>query len=90
MLTYRSIGGLHGNSMPPESEELWQEGALIHSAFLVRDGVFNEAEMIRYLTEPGQYPDCKAAARVCHSSVLPDGSPRTISATFKLKSPHVL
>ncbi|WWC67417.1 uncharacterized protein I206_101325 [Kwoniella pini CBS 10737] len=60
---HNDIGGLHGNSMPPESEEIWQEGALIYSAFLVRDGVFNTEEIIRYLTEPGQYPDCLPAAR---------------------------
>ncbi|KAK4688184.1 5-oxoprolinase (ATP-hydrolyzing), partial [Tremellales sp. Uapishka_1] len=61
---HNDIGGLHGNSMPPESEELWQEGALIYSAFLVRDGVFNHEEITRYLTEPGQYPNVHPAARI--------------------------
>ncbi|KAK8844794.1 hypothetical protein IAR55_006644 [Kwoniella newhampshirensis] len=61
---HNDIGGLYGNSMPPESEEIWQEGALIYSAFLVRDGVFNHEEITRYLTEPGKYPDCKPAARI--------------------------
>jgi 5-oxoprolinase (ATP-hydrolysing) len=50
--------------MPPESEEIWQEGALIYSAFLVRDGVFDAEAITKYLTEPGTYPNCKPSARV--------------------------
>lgn len=64
----RSIGGLKGNSMPPESEEIWQEGALIYSAFLVRDGVFNTEEITKYLTDPGTYANCKPSARVSGTS----------------------
>jgi 5-oxoprolinase (ATP-hydrolysing) len=53
-LQYRiSIGGLGGNSMPPDSTEIWQEGAAIMSAKLVSNGEFNEKEMVDYLTGKG-------------------------------------
>lgn len=53
---HTDIGGLDGTSMPPNSTYLWQEGAVIKSFFLVRDGHFDEAGMREILTEPGKYP----------------------------------
>lgn len=53
---HTDIGGLDGTSMPPNSTYLWQEGALIESFFLVRDGHFDEEGMRKLLTEPGKYP----------------------------------
>ncbi|KAF7562070.1 hypothetical protein G7046_g2067 [Stylonectria norvegica] len=53
---HTDIGGLDGTSMPPNSTYLWQEGALIKSFFLVRDGHFDEEGIIDILTEPGKYP----------------------------------
>lgn len=36
--------------MSPDTTELWQEGALIHSEFLIRDGEFNLEAMEEYLS----------------------------------------
>jgi hypothetical protein len=36
--------------MSPDSTELWQEGALIHSDFLIRDGEFNLKAIEEYLS----------------------------------------
>lgn len=45
--------------MPPTSKALWEEGAIFHSFILVRDGIFNEEELIRIMIEePQQYPGC--------------------------------
>ncbi|TPX13720.1 uncharacterized protein E0L32_005923 [Thyridium curvatum] len=58
------IGGYMGNSMPPESTELWQEGAAIKSFFLVRDGKFDEEGIVALLLEPGKYPNCNGSRRL--------------------------
>ena len=57
------IGGLKGNSMPPESVELVQEGARIYSHRLVEDGRFDEEGIRAIFEEAGNYPDCLAARR---------------------------
>lgn len=36
--------------MSPDTTELWQEGALIHSEFLIRDGEFNLKAIEEYLS----------------------------------------
>ncbi|ORY61052.1 Hydantoinase B/oxoprolinase-domain-containing protein [Leucosporidium creatinivorum] len=59
-----SLAGLNGNSMPPDSVEIWQEGVSIMSHFLVRDGKFNEEEMIEMFEAAGRYPDCLASRRI--------------------------
>ncbi|KAL1875477.1 hypothetical protein Daus18300_003216 [Diaporthe australafricana] len=56
-----NIGGYRGNSMPPDSVELWQEGAAIKSFFLVRDGHFDEEGITAILLEPGNYPGCSGS-----------------------------
>ncbi|KAI1077448.1 Hydantoinase B/oxoprolinase-domain-containing protein [Whalleya microplaca] len=58
------IGGYRGNSMPPDSTELWQEGAAIKSFFLVRDNHFDEEGIVNILLEPGKYPNCSGSRRL--------------------------
>ncbi|KAK7959963.1 uncharacterized protein PG986_004817 [Apiospora aurea] len=58
------IGGYRGNSMPPDSTMLWQEGAAIKSFFLVRDSHFDEEGIVKILLEPGQHPNCSGSRRL--------------------------
>lgn len=45
--------------MPPNSTELWQEGAAIESFKMVKEGKFDEEGLIEELyVKPGQYPGC--------------------------------
>lgn len=45
--------------MPPTSKELWEEGAVFDSFFLVRNGIFNEKDLIRDIVEePQKFPGC--------------------------------
>lgn len=45
--------------MPPNSTELWQEGAAIESFKMVKAGVFDEEGLVDELyTKPGKYPGC--------------------------------
>ncbi|KAI1268420.1 hydantoinase [Xylariaceae sp. FL1019] len=56
---HADIGGILAGSMPPNSTELWQEGAAIESFKMVKEGVFDEEGLIDELyTKPGQYPGC--------------------------------
>lgn len=56
---HADIGGILAGSMPPNSTELWQEGAAIESFKLVKNGVFDEAGLIEELSvKPAQYPGC--------------------------------
>jgi len=56
---HADIGGILPGSMPPNSRELFQEGAAIKSEKLVSEGRFNEKRMIELLLdEPAQYPGC--------------------------------
>jgi 5-oxoprolinase (ATP-hydrolysing) len=56
---HADIGGILPGSMPPNSRELFQEGAAIKSEKLVSEGKFNEKRVIELLhTEPAQYPGC--------------------------------
>ena len=50
--------------MPPDSTELWQEGAAVKSFFLVRDGHFDEEGIVSILLQPGQYPECTGSRRL--------------------------
>jgi 5-oxoprolinase (ATP-hydrolysing) len=59
---HADIGGILPGSMPPNSTELWQEGAAIESEKVVSDGVFNEARMRElFLDVPSQYPGCSGS-----------------------------
>ncbi|KAK5113567.1 hypothetical protein LTR85_010795 [Meristemomyces frigidus] len=61
---HMDIGGWKGTSMPPDSTELWQEGAAIKSFFLIKDGHFDEEGICRLLLEPGKYPGCTGSRRL--------------------------
>ncbi|WWC69115.1 uncharacterized protein I206_103051 [Kwoniella pini CBS 10737] len=47
------IGGIEGNPMHPDSTESWEEGAAVDSLFLVRDGVFNEKDIVDIFMKAG-------------------------------------
>ena len=56
---HADIGGIAAGSMPPNSTELWQEGAAIESFKLVKEGIFDEEGLIHHLVDvPGSYPGC--------------------------------
>ncbi|KAI9209509.1 Hydantoinase B/oxoprolinase-domain-containing protein [Polychytrium aggregatum] len=56
---HADIGGLQPGSMPPNSRELYQEGAAIKSFKLVSNGSFDEAGITKILLdEPAQYEGC--------------------------------
>ncbi|KAF4982984.1 hypothetical protein FZEAL_1504 [Fusarium zealandicum] len=56
---HADIGGIVPGSMPPNSTELWQEGAAIVSFKMINEGVFDEPGLIKHLyDEPASYPGC--------------------------------
>ncbi|GMM37393.1 5-oxoprolinase [Saccharomycopsis crataegensis] len=62
---HSDIGSILPGSMPPNSRELWQEGAIIHSELLIRDGIFQTQRMIELLfNEPGKYPGCSGTRKL--------------------------
>lgn len=61
---HTDIGGLGGTSMPPNSTELWQEGAAIKSFRLIHDGQFDEEGIKKILTAPGDFPGCTPSRRL--------------------------
>ncbi|KAL3486704.1 Hydantoinase B/oxoprolinase-domain-containing protein [Aspergillus germanicus] len=61
---HTDIGGLGGTSMPPNSTELWQEGAAIRSFKLIHDGVFDEKGITDILLSPGDYPGCTGSRHI--------------------------
>ncbi|GAA6038693.1 hypothetical protein JCM8097_002349 [Rhodosporidiobolus ruineniae] len=61
---HSDIGGLNGNSMPPDSTSLAQEGAAIMPMLLVSEGKFNEEAVIEIFKKAGDYPDCLASRRI--------------------------
>lgn len=50
--------------MHPDSKEWFEEGATFVSTFLVRDGVFNEEEVVKAFKEAGKYPNCSRESDV--------------------------
>ncbi|QPG74197.1 hypothetical protein FOA43_001521 [Brettanomyces nanus] len=62
---HADIGGMLPGSMPPNSKELWQEGATFYSELLVKQGVFQEEMVVRKLLhDPAQYPGCSGSRRI--------------------------
>ncbi|PLB43363.1 hypothetical protein P170DRAFT_459786 [Aspergillus steynii IBT 23096] len=61
---HTDIGGLGGTSMPPNSTELWQEGAAIRSFKLVHAENFDDKGITEILLSPGQYPGCSGSRHV--------------------------
>lgn len=56
---HADIGGIQPGSMPPNSRELYQEGAAIKSEKLVSEGHFNEERITEILLhQPAQYEGC--------------------------------
>ena len=53
------IGGILPGSMPPNSRELWEEGAVIKAFKVVEGGVFKEKELIDLLMAPAKTPGCQ-------------------------------
>lgn len=45
--------------MPPNSKELWEEGAVIKSFKVVENGVFKEEELTELLMAPGKIDGCQ-------------------------------
>lgn len=58
---HTDIGGLGGTSMPPNSTELWQEGAAIRSFKLIHAGRLDEDGITEILLSPGNYPGCSGS-----------------------------
>jgi len=62
---HADIGGILPGSVPPDSKELYEEGAAIYSEFLVKDGIFQEQLVYDlFVTKPAQYPGCSGARRI--------------------------
>jgi 5-oxoprolinase (ATP-hydrolysing) len=56
---HADVGGIAPGSMPPNSTELWQEGAAIESFKMIKEGVFDEEGLYEHLyTKPASYPGC--------------------------------
>ena len=56
---HADIGGISPGSMPPDSRELYQEGAAIKSEKLVSEGQFDENKIaFLLLEEPARHPGC--------------------------------
>ncbi|KAK4702852.1 hypothetical protein P7C70_g3372, partial [Phenoliferia sp. Uapishka_3] len=56
---HADVGGILPGSMPPTSKTIFEEGAQIKSFKVVREGVFQRDELVRYLVEePAKYEGC--------------------------------
>ncbi|KAI8911035.1 Hydantoinase B/oxoprolinase-domain-containing protein [Gorgonomyces haynaldii] len=56
---HADIGGMQPGSMPPNSRELYQEGAAIKSFKLVQNGAFDESGITKLLLEePSKFEGC--------------------------------
>ncbi|KAI1370860.1 hydantoinase B/oxoprolinase [Hypoxylon crocopeplum] len=53
---HADVGGILPGSMPPNSKELWEEGAVIKAFKVVEGGVFREEELVDLLMAPGKLP----------------------------------
>ncbi|ORY58448.1 Hydantoinase B/oxoprolinase-domain-containing protein [Pseudomassariella vexata] len=56
---HADIGGILPGSMPPNSKELWEEGAVIKAFKVVEGGEFKEKELTELLMAPGKIPGCQ-------------------------------
>lgn len=62
---HADIGGILPGSVPPNSKELYEEGAAIYSEFVARDGMFDEDLVTRLLLEePAKYPNCSGSRKL--------------------------
>lgn len=61
---HADIGGILPGSIPPNSKELYEEGATIYSELLMKEGVFQEDLVYKlFVEEPSKYPGCSGARR---------------------------
>ena len=66
---HADVGGIQPGSMPPDSTELWQEGASFDSFLVVRQGAFDEEGLTRILYDiPAQYPG-SSGTRTLHDNI---------------------
>ncbi|SCU81156.1 LADA_0B11496g1_1 [Lachancea dasiensis] len=62
---HADIGGILPGSVPPNSKELYEEGAAIYSELLVKEGRFDEELMVKVLVEdPAKYPGCSGSRKI--------------------------
>ena len=64
---HTDIGGLGGNPHNPAAIVRQEEGVSFESTFAVRDGVFNEEEIVEAFMRAGDFPGCKATKRLDHN-----------------------
>ncbi|KAF4614300.1 hypothetical protein G7Y89_g15437 [Cudoniella acicularis] len=53
------IGGILPGSMPSNSKELWGKNAVIKAFKIIKNGEFQEKELIDLLMAPAQFPGCQ-------------------------------
>ncbi|KAL4787202.1 Hydantoinase B/oxoprolinase-domain-containing protein [Aspergillus varians] len=59
---HADVGGIVPGSMPAESKEIWEEGAVIESIKIIENGVFQEERVYEEMvTAPARYPGCEGA-----------------------------
>ncbi|AET40439.1 5-oxoprolinase Ecym_6035 [Eremothecium cymbalariae DBVPG len=59
---HADIGGTLPGSIPPNSTELYEEGAAIYSELVVKSGVFDEALLKKlFYEDPAKYPGCSGS-----------------------------
>lgn len=62
---HADIGGILPGSVPPNSKELYEEGAAIYSELIVKGGEFQEQLIYKLLfEEPAKYPECSGSRRI--------------------------
>lgn len=62
---HADIGGILPGSMPPNSKELYEEGAAIYSELIVSEGKFEEEKITKILLhDPAQYEGCSGTRRL--------------------------
>lgn len=62
---HADIGGILPGSIPPNSTQLYEEGAAIYSEFIVKEGKFQEELITKLLlVEPAKYPGCSGSRRL--------------------------
>ncbi|CAH01897.1 5-oxoprolinase [Kluyveromyces lactis] len=62
---HADIGGILPGSVPPNSKELYEEGAAIYSELITKDGEFQNDLVKEYLLyKPAQYPKCSGSRKI--------------------------
>ncbi|CDO93395.1 unnamed protein product [Kluyveromyces dobzhanskii CBS 2104] len=62
---HADIGGILPGSVPPNSKELYEEGAAIYSELIAKDGEFQYDMIEDYLLiKPAEYPQCSGSRKI--------------------------